>query len=186
MLLRPPSSPSPARPAPSADARPSWRGFTPWLTARPSGARACVSRSVSFPPHELDALPARPATDPAWRDLRPVLDEEVSRLPDKYRATFVLCHVEGRTNEEAARELGCPMGTVLSRLGEARQRLRDRLTRRGVTLGVLATVLAGETATAAAPNALVLASVRAAAWPRRGRVWLGSFQPKWSPFQKEW
>ncbi len=132
-------------------------------------ARACVSRSVSFPPHDLDALPARPVADPAWRDLRPVLDEEVSRLPEKYSATFVLCHVEGRTNEEAARELGCPVGTVLSRLARARQRLRDRLTRRGVTLGVLAAVLAVETATAAAPSALVLASVRAAALAAAGK-----------------
>src|SRR4051794_14651098 len=67
-----------------------------------------------------------------WADLRPVLDEEVNRLPDRYRATFVLCHVEGRTMAEAARLLGCPEGTVLSRLAWARGRLRSRLTRRGL------------------------------------------------------
>jgi RNA polymerase sigma factor (sigma-70 family) len=73
-------------------------------------------------------------------DLRPVLDEEIHRLPEKYRAAFVLCYLEGRTNEEAARQLGCPKGTILSRLARARARLRVRLTRRG--LGVSASGLA--------------------------------------------
>src|SRR5688500_2380611 len=54
-------------------------------------------------------------------------------LPDPFRAAFVLCHLEGRTNEEASRILACPLGTVLSRLSRARDRLRQALTRRGVT-----------------------------------------------------
>jgi RNA polymerase sigma factor (sigma-70 family) len=70
----------------------------------------------------------------AWSDLRPVIDEEVNRLPEKYRAPFVLCYLGGKTNEQAARELGCPKGTVLSRLAWARQRLRARLIRRGLAL----------------------------------------------------
>jgi RNA polymerase sigma factor (sigma-70 family) len=69
-------------------------------------------------------------------DVRMALDEEVSRLPDKYRTAVVLCYLEGKTNTEAARELGCPRGTIDSRLAWARERLRHRLTRRGVTLGV--------------------------------------------------
>jgi RNA polymerase sigma factor (sigma-70 family) len=77
-----------------------------------------------------------------WRDLRPVLDEEVNRLPAKYRAPFILCYLEGRTNEDAARQLGCPKGTVLSRLARARQRLRARLTRRGVSTTMGAVTLA--------------------------------------------
>ncbi len=99
--------------------------------------------SLSFPKPGRSACPPGNGSRLA-RSTAPVLDEEVSRLPEQYRAPFVLCHVEGRTNEEAARELGCPVGTVLSRLARARQRLRDRLTRRGVTLGVLAAVVAGE------------------------------------------
>jgi RNA polymerase sigma factor (sigma-70 family) len=133
-------------------------------------ARARRPRAAAVPPGALGALPARPAEDPAWRDLRPLLDEEVGRLPEKYRAPFVLCHVEGRTNEEAARELGCPVGTVLSRLARARQRLRDRLTRRGVTLSAaaLAAALAGESAEAAVPGVLVRTAVRAAALAAAG------------------
>jgi RNA polymerase sigma factor (sigma-70 family) len=68
-----------------------------------------------------------PADLLAWRELRPVLDAEISRLPEKYRAAFVLCYLEGKTNEQAAEQLGCPKGTVLSRLSRARERLRKRL-----------------------------------------------------------
>jgi RNA polymerase sigma factor (sigma-70 family) len=128
-------------------------------------------RTVVQSPRDLGTVPARPDEDPAWRDLRPVLDEEIGRLPAKYRAPFVLCHVEGRTNEEAARELGCPVGTVLSRLARARQRLRARLTRRGVTLtaAALAAALAGESAAAAVPGVLVRGAVRAAVLAAAGK-----------------
>jgi multidrug efflux system membrane fusion protein len=84
----------------------------------------------------------------AWADLRPVLDDEIARLPERYRVPFILCYLEGRTNGEAARQMGCPEGTVASRLAWARQRLRCRLTRRGVTLpaGFCAAVLSGKAA----------------------------------------
>ena len=59
-----------------------------------------------------------------------LLDEEVSRLPERYRVPFVLCHLQGLTVEEAARRLRCPEGTVKSRLSRARERLRKGLTRR--------------------------------------------------------
>jgi RNA polymerase sigma factor (sigma-70 family) len=97
------------------------------------------------------------------RDLRSVLDEEVNRLPEKYRAAFVLCYLEGRTNEEAARQLGCPRGTILSRLARARERLRQRLTRRGLGLTAgSAVVLGAGHGTAAAPTGLVYATLKAA------------------------
>jgi RNA polymerase sigma factor (sigma-70 family) len=139
-----------------------WLYTVAYRTALRARARQC--RAIPVLPRDLAVLPARPAEDPAWRDLRPVLDREVSQLPEKYRAPFVLCHLEGRTNEEAARELGCPVGTVLSRLARARQRLRDRLTRRGVTLGAgaLAAALVAESATAAVSGPLVTGAVRAA------------------------
>ncbi|HMF17924.1 MAG TPA: sigma-70 family RNA polymerase sigma factor, partial [Gemmataceae bacterium] len=75
-------------------------------------------------------------------DLRLLLDEELSRLPDKYRLPIVLCGLEGKTNEEAARQLGCPRETIATRLARGRERLRLRLTRRGLALSAL--VLAGE------------------------------------------
>src|SRR4051794_25877581 len=57
----------------------------------------------------------------------PELHEEIARLPEKYRAAVVLCYLEGLTTEAAARTLGCPQGTVLSRLSRAREQLRGRL-----------------------------------------------------------
>jgi RNA polymerase sigma-70 factor (ECF subfamily) len=105
---------------------------------------------------------ARPG-DEAWREIRPVLDEEVCRLPEKYRAPVVLCYLQGRTNVEAARELGCPSGTVVTRLAWARRRLRKRLTQRGLSAsaGLFAAGLAGRAEAAAVPARLIDAAVHA-------------------------
>jgi RNA polymerase sigma factor (sigma-70 family) len=69
-----------------------------------------------------------------WIELRPVLHEEVNRLPQKYRVPVILCYLEGKTNEEAAELLQWPVGTVKGRLSRARDLLRSRLTRRGLAL----------------------------------------------------
>jgi RNA polymerase sigma factor (sigma-70 family) len=109
---------------------------------------------------------AAPSDSPewVWREIRPVLDQEVSRLPDKYRQPFVLCYLEGKTNEQAAAELGCPLGTVLSRLARARGRLRDRLTRRGLALsaGMVTAVLGEHAGAASVPGVLTEAATQAA------------------------
>jgi RNA polymerase sigma-70 factor (ECF subfamily) len=65
-------------------------------------------------------------------ELARVLQEEIGRLPEKFRAAVVLCYLEGLTHEGAAGQMGCPVGTIRSRLAAARERLKRRLTRRGV------------------------------------------------------
>ena len=83
---------------------------------------------------ERDARAARPASnvENAAADLRPVLDEELSRLPDKYRTAVVLCDLEGKSRREAADCLRVAEGTLSSRLARARRLLAGRLRRRGV------------------------------------------------------
>ena len=90
--------------------------------------------------------------------------EEVGRLPERYRRAVVLCHFEGLTHAEAARRLGCAPGTVGSLVSRARDMLRTRLTRRGLSAGaiVLAGSLEPRLATAAVPMALERATIRAA------------------------
>lgn len=108
--------------------------------------------------------------DLVWRDLRSILDEEVSRLPEKYRAAFVLCCLEGKSNEEAARLLRCPRGTVSSRLVRARALLRERLTGRGLALSAawMTTVIPRGMAAAAVPGKLARPTIRAALQIRAG------------------
>jgi RNA polymerase sigma factor (sigma-70 family) len=99
-------------------------------------------RASATPREPLASEPEASSTDHEgdWRELSPILDEEVRRLPVRYREPVVLCYLEGRTHAEAARELGCPKGTVAVRLMRSRKLLQKRLTRRGVTLagGLLA------------------------------------------------
>jgi RNA polymerase sigma factor (sigma-70 family) len=82
-----------------------------------------------------------------WIELRPVLHEEVNRLPEKYRLPVILCYLEGKTNEEVADLLQWPVGTVKGRLSRARELLRSRLSRRGLALSAafLVTALANGT-----------------------------------------
>jgi RNA polymerase sigma factor (sigma-70 family) len=147
-----------ARKAPSIGRRQALAGWLYRVAYRV--ALRARSRPAPRPSSELPEPPAPPCDDVLWRDLRPVLDEEVIRLPEKYRLAVVLCYLSGLTTAEAARRLGVPRGTVLSRLAWARQRLRARLSLRGVApaAGLLGALLASE----AAPAAVVSAAARAA------------------------
>jgi RNA polymerase sigma factor (sigma-70 family) len=107
-----------------------------------------------------------PVEEPAGNDheLLAALDEELMSLPDKYRAPLVLCFLEGATRDEAAQRLGCPLGTLKSRMERGRQLLQAALTRRGLTLatGLTAVLLGETTGQAALVAALVRPTLRAA------------------------
>jgi RNA polymerase sigma factor (sigma-70 family) len=117
--------------------------------------------------YERQAVPmdrVEPEPEVVWTDLRRVLDEEVNRLPEKYRAAVVLCYLEGRTYDAAAQRLGCSRGTLSTRLTHARGLLRRALAGRGLALsaGLLAVVLTEHAAPAAVPPLLAAQSLRAA------------------------
>jgi RNA polymerase sigma factor (sigma-70 family) len=142
----------------------------PWLygVARRIAVRAKV-RDLRRREQErrfLDMPVERTNSEIDQRELRPVLDEEMSRLPEKYRLPVMLCYLQGMTNEEAAKRLKCPPGTLKGRLSRAREILRERLARRGVVLGGglmlwLASSNAANAATAVkVPVGLVSATVK--------------------------
>jgi RNA polymerase sigma factor (sigma-70 family) len=126
-------------------------------------ARAAANRRRARETYvsDPDVAVADAAPDDA-SELRPVLDEAVNRLPEKYRRPIVLCYLEGKSNEEAAREIGCPVGTVWTRLNRGRERLRGLLQRRSAVLsaGALAVALEKAPLSAAVPAALLQATVR--------------------------
>jgi RNA polymerase sigma factor (sigma-70 family) len=130
--------------------------------------REARERQVAEMPEPAVEVEAR------WADLRPVLDEELSRLPDKYRVAIVLCDLEGRTRQEAAQQLGCPEGTVAARVARGRALLASRLARRGVVLsaGALGAALARH-ATACVPPAVASSASRAATLLARGETVAG-------------
>lgn len=80
-------------------------------------------------------------TDQEVREIRPILHAEIEKLPAKLRAALVLCYMEGRTYESAAKRLRLPLGTLKGRLTRGRELLRSRLARRGVTASALALIL---------------------------------------------
>ncbi|HEY2155893.1 MAG TPA: RNA polymerase sigma factor [Isosphaeraceae bacterium] len=96
-------------------------------------------------------------------DFRAAVHAEVDRLPESYRLAVLFCDLQGHTHEEAARELGWPVGTVKGRLSRARALLRDRLARRGMApvAGAVAALLADE-GRAAVPEALFESTASAA------------------------
>jgi RNA polymerase sigma factor (sigma-70 family) len=105
------------------------------------------------------------------KEQRRVVEEELGRLPEKYRAPVVLCYLEEKTHDQAARELGCPKSSLTSRLGRARELLQSRLSRRGLALPAAAAgLLLEDAACATVPAALVLQSVRVAAGGDAGCV----------------
>ncbi len=141
--------------------------LAPWLHQVAFRVASCA-RSAATRRHRHERRAAE-LSGPGIReevhdDRGDVLHDEVNRLPWGCRAAIVLCYFEGLSPEEAARQLGCPVGTVQSRLARGRERLRSRLTRRGLApaLGALGAGGAAEAAPALPAAALIEATVRAA------------------------
>jgi RNA polymerase sigma factor (sigma-70 family) len=122
------------------------------------------SRRLPLESRMSHRAPTDPLSEITGRELLQVLDDELNRLPEKYRTPLVLCYLQEATRDEAARRLGCPLGTLKSRLERGRELLRRRLGARGVALPVtmLAAVLSSEHIGAAVPSSLVSGSVHAA------------------------
>jgi RNA polymerase sigma factor (sigma-70 family) len=110
--------------------------------------------------------------DKAWQELQTVLHEALAEVPEKYRAALLLCYLEGKTQEDAARQLGCPIGTVRSRLARGRDQLQKLLHERGVPLSAtaLATAFGANTASAAVGYTLVRTTAKAAVEYASGRA----------------
>jgi RNA polymerase sigma factor (sigma-70 family) len=99
-----------------------------------------------------------------WHDLQPIIDQELSGLPENYRLPIILCDLEGKSIKEATQQLGWPQGTLAGRLARARKLLAKRLTQRGVVLsgGALAVVLAEKAASASVSLSLAVSTTKAA------------------------
>jgi RNA polymerase sigma factor (sigma-70 family) len=113
-------------------------------------ARAAAGRRAKLESRIDAKAEADPLAAITGRELRAVLDHELARLPEKFRAPIILCYLEGATRDEAALSLGCPLGTLKNRVERGRELLRRRLTKRGLELtSVLsAAALAENSATA--------------------------------------
>jgi RNA polymerase sigma factor (sigma-70 family) len=118
---------------------------------------------------------AEPTLEAAWSEVQAALDEELRGLPEKYRAVLVLCYLEGQSQEEATRHLGCPLGTVRSRLARARSLFQKRLIRRGLapSAAALGSALLVQAASATVPVTLLRHTLKAALTFAAGRA-LGS------------
>jgi RNA polymerase sigma-70 factor (ECF subfamily) len=141
----------------------------PWLSAVArrvaSGARTQALAREARERRAAGERARRFAAEPFGDDVSAVLHEEIDRLPERYRLPLLLCDLESQSHQEAARRLGWPLGTVKSRQARARQRLRDRLRRRGVstTLGLPELARAGRSARAVIRPGLIESTAKAAA-----------------------
>ena len=112
----------------------SWLYGVAVRTAKVARRRAARERAAETRLMDASGVESEPSGD--REDLLPILDEELNRLPQRYRVALVACELEGKSRREAARQLGIPEGTLSARLARGRKMLRDRLRRRGAVLGL--------------------------------------------------
>jgi len=141
-----------------------WLYGAAYRAALETRAANAAGRAKERQVRDMPEREARVEAD-VWQELRPLLDQELSRLPDKYRVPVVLCDLEGRKRKEVACQLCIPEGTLSSRLATARTLLARRLARRGLALpaGALAAALSGRAALATVTPPLLSATLQAAA-----------------------
>ncbi len=146
-----------------------WLYGTAYRTAMEARTMSARRRARERPMSDVPPPAIVPAEAQDWR---PLLDRELSLLPDKYRAAIVQCDLEGRTRREAARLLGITEGTLSSRLARGRTLLARRLTNCGVALsgGALAVALGQEAASAAMPAGWACSTAKAAALVAAGQT----------------
>ena len=128
------------------------------LNAKKAAARRSArERQVVNMPHP------RAVAEDASRDLQALLDQELSRLPDRYRTVIVLCDLEGKTRQEAARQLKVPEGTIASRIATARRMLAKRMARHGLPAagGAVGALLSQSAAPAAVPALVMRSTIEA-------------------------
>jgi RNA polymerase sigma factor (sigma-70 family) len=140
----------------------------PWLygVARRTAlcARATALRRSARQTEIHDMAAPKTADILEDREMQQLLEEELDRLPEKYRAPLVLCYLQGRTHEQAARELGRPSGSMSRHVGRALEVLRERLSLRGVVLpaAAVAAILSNQLAAGTLSTSLVAGTVRVA------------------------
>src|SRR5207249_5552581 len=105
---------------------------------RPGSPPSVGARS----PDRVPTEPGSPLDDLTVRELQEALDEELARLPEKYRAPLVLCYLEGATRDEAARQLGWPTSPLKLRVEQGRELLQQRLLKRGMALSAALSAVA--------------------------------------------
>ncbi|MGO9917066.1 MAG: sigma-70 family RNA polymerase sigma factor [Isosphaeraceae bacterium] len=142
----------------------SWLYGVAYRVAHRARAQAIERQVREIGVERLDAHAG--SAPPERAEIGPVLDQELSRLPARYREPLVLCYLEGRTHDQAAEQLRCPVGTVRSRMARGRDLLKRRLTRRGYA--PTAAILGGGASvpavfvTESIPAALLSTTVRSA------------------------
>ena len=128
-------------------------------------ARTTNSRRRAKERRAAVMTPTQTETEESWTELLPVLDQELARLPDKYRTAIVLCELEGRSRKEAARQLGIPEGTLSSRLATGRKMLAKRFGRPGLALSAEALAVS-----ATVPPTLLASTVKAVSLVAAGQA----------------
>jgi RNA polymerase sigma factor (sigma-70 family) len=148
-------------------------------TALKARATAAKRRMRERQVKEIPEPAAMPEPD-LCHNVEPILDQELTRLPDKYRIAIVLCDLQGKTRKEVARQLRIPEGTLSSRLTTARAMLAKRLSRHGLEVagGALASMLAEKAASAGVPNSVVDSTINAASLLAAGKAATGAISVK--------